>query len=74
MTYDEARRKVGARVRYTAPQTPETYSRDGVITSINGSFVFVHYDWQHPEAGGVATRPRDLVFIDNALALLGPRV
>lgn len=32
----------------------------GVVTSVNREFVFVRYDFQHPTAGGQATRPEDL--------------
>ena len=64
ITLDEARGKVGARVRYTAPQTPETKTRDGVITSVNDHFIFVRYDWQQRDAQGQACRDRDLVLID----------
>lgn len=67
ITFDEAREQIGARVRYTAPQSPETKSRDGEITSVNDGFIFVHYDWQRTDANGIATRPQDLVLIYMAI-------
>ena len=67
MNINQAREQVGARVRYIAPQSPETKSRDGVITSVNDSFIFVHYDYQQSDASGQATRPIDLVLIDVTL-------
>lgn len=67
ITLDQAREQVGARVRYTAPQTPETRSRDGVITSVGYEVIFVRFQWQQPNAYGLACYPRNLVLIDTAV-------
>ncbi len=64
ITLEVAHRNIGAKVRYIAPQSPETKAREGVITSANDSFIFVRYVWQHATASGIGCYPRDLVFIN----------
>ena len=48
---------IGRGVVYTPAHGP---AEDGVITSINDSFVFVRYKKQHPSAPGQATSREDL--------------
>ena len=56
MTLDEAKRSVGSGVIYA--RTGE----EGVITSVNDSFVFVRYS---TFGDGTATSPHDLTLISN---------
>lgn len=55
MTLDEARERIGLKVIYRSPGNP--LAEEGVITSVNDSFVFVRYGSQ---AGSQATYPADL--------------
>lgn len=55
MTLDEARECIGHKVIYMAGTA--ALAEEGVITSVNDSYVFVRYGTQ---AGSQATRPADL--------------
>ena len=58
MTLDEARQNIGADVVFRGGASAE--DEDGVITSVNDTYVFVRYAGdQH----GKATRPEDLVLL-----------
>jgi hypothetical protein len=61
MTLDEARKHVGAGVVY-APSSGKR--EDGVITSVNASYVFVRYAGDN---GSKATNPADLTLLSESL-------
>lgn len=59
MTLDEARQSIGSGVVFRGGASSE--DEDGVITSVNDTYVFVRYGGdQH----GKATRPEDLTLRD----------
>jgi hypothetical protein len=61
MNLEDAKKNIGRGVVYQAyPGAPE---EDGVITSVNDSYVFVHYRRQYSGSAGQATNPKDLRFI-----------
>ena len=62
MTLDEARQAIGRKVVYwpPGPARPYVAAEEGVITSVNDSYVFVRYGSQ---AGSAATNAENLEFI-----------
>lgn len=60
MTLDEARNAIGLKVLYRSGHTDR---EEGVINSVNDTFVFVRYGSQ---AGSQATRPVDLQLASGA--------
>lgn len=58
MTLDEARELIGQKVVYRAGHVPATeVGEEGVITSVNDTYVFVRYG---AHIGSQATSPEDL--------------
>jgi hypothetical protein len=58
MTLEEAKERIGHKVAYVQPGAPRL--EEGVITSVNKTFVFVRYG---ADMGSKATRPEDLVTV-----------
>jgi hypothetical protein len=57
MTIDEAKQSIGRKVIYRPSHSHAPVSEEGVITSVNDTYVFVRYGSQTTSA---ATYPRDL--------------